>query len=164
MESYHEAFLSLTGYALKEISDKNSGRLPNADIRFIYFIESSDGVVKIGITKNIQHRFNNLSSSSPIKLNLISLWEHIYIRELSLEYLLHKSLSDNQIISGSSREWFNIDDTFERKALRAVGKYLAALFHITNDLNFFEEEQRRLRLSLDSLREYWVEDLVDKSK
>ena len=72
---------------------------------YIYLIENVNGndlKYKIGYTKNLDKRINQLKTSNPGELNIIYSYKSEWGR--LLESLIHKKYSNNRV----RNEWFNL--------------------------------------------------------
>lgn len=65
----------------------------------IYFVRSSAGPIKIGVTKNIRNRLQQIQGQSPHKVSLIS----AFCGSSVLEREIHKRFSDGRLFG----EWFS---------------------------------------------------------
>ncbi len=70
--------------------------------KFVYLIRATNGLVKIGITSDIEHRFRTLNAGSPLELKLLGCIESGNVQELEKE--LHTRFSDKNV----RHEWFNL--------------------------------------------------------
>ena len=78
---------------------------PDEDFGIVYFVAASvKGKIrlKIGVTRNIQHRFGSLQTGSPIELRLG--FGLLVQKPHAVEWALHKYF-ENKRVKG---EWFNI--------------------------------------------------------
>jgi hypothetical protein len=71
---------------------------------YVYLIRADNGLYKIGLTSNIERRFNTLRAQSPIPLELILYVNGENARELERE--LHDKFSDKR----HHGEWFELSD------------------------------------------------------
>lgn len=72
---------------------------------YLYVIQSNDAI-KIGITHNLQQRFNDLQSANPVELQLIYAFKFDSRGQAeALEALLHERFVQHRIHG----EWFDVD-------------------------------------------------------
>lgn len=71
---------------------------------YVYFIMSTNKLVKIGVTKNVDRRLSELQTGSPGKMKLLGFIKTT--KPYDLEKRLHKKYKDLRI----SGEWFNIHE------------------------------------------------------
>jgi len=67
----------------------------------IYFIESENGFIKIGISRDVEKRFKSLQGACPVKLSLLK----FFIGNRELEQLIHEKFRHLRIRG----EWFRKD-------------------------------------------------------
>jgi len=70
----------------------------------VYLIRATNGLVKIGIAKNVERRLQQLDNMSPVPLRLIAAMETKHARILESE--LHELFSSKQVRG----EWFDLND------------------------------------------------------
>lgn len=88
------------------MNDKQFKRMMSLKHKDLYFIRSSGGLVKIGITSNIQKRLANLQTSNPERLHV---WAFIPRGGIALEKALHRKFINYR----TSGEWFKISREIE---------------------------------------------------
>lgn len=71
---------------------------------FVYFMQAGD-FCKIGFTKDVEARISQLQIGSPVRLQLLHLYEPTCISAMCLEKLLHEHFKHERY----SGEWFCID-------------------------------------------------------
>jgi len=72
---------------------------PKPDL--LYYIQAQNGLVKIGITRNLPSRLASLQSSSPILLRVVRTFDSKYVPQW--EIFWHKLFKDFRVRG----EWFN---------------------------------------------------------
>lgn len=94
---------------------------------YLYFIKAENGKVKIGITDNLTSRFRNISSASPIPIQMIhTVWCE---SALIVEAEIHKMFMGFH----SHGEWFDIDDHQILEAIEYANQKCKVVSHEPHD-------------------------------
>lgn len=72
-------------------------------MKYVYVMQSAAGLVKIGVSKNVQHRRKHLENQSGIGIKVISIFGP-FNAAAKLERIAHELFSTARV----SGEWFNI--------------------------------------------------------
>lgn len=79
-------------------------------IGYVYFLESDNGLIKIGKSANLEKRIINLARGNAAKLNLVGYLEDDIEKTDSLEVSLHKRFQYLR----SHGEWFEFTDVIKK--------------------------------------------------
>jgi hypothetical protein len=125
-----------------ETSQKFADRCFNKRIKegFVYFIRASNGLTKIGKTKNISQRYIALKTSSPDRLEIEG---YIVCKDNSkLEQTLHQIFSSKR----EHGEWFKIDIKSLKEAILKLEKLATDMVEIGADYGKVREVITRMIL------------------
>ena len=93
---------------LDEISPERIWKVERISDPLVYFIQESTGLVKIGLTKNIEKRLKTYETHNPHTLKLLKIIRCANLKEAQrLERSLHKKFSEFKI----NGEWFALPKT-----------------------------------------------------
>ena len=101
-EEIERRWLSEAGVSNEEIRQRFGDGPERRKSKFVYLIEAENGLVKIGISSNVQRRLSTLNTASPVEL-----WILAYAQPPSaakLEKKLHNTYSDKRVRG----EWFRL--------------------------------------------------------
>lgn len=72
---------------------------------YVYFVEASNGRIKIGTSSNIKRRFNQLQSSSPCQLKLIGVISGDKIKERQIHERFKRYNTHGEWFLGVTAIW-----------------------------------------------------------
>lgn len=101
----------------KELNESNErAKKSHKESSNVYFIRSDKGLVKVGVSKNVNKRLSQLQISSPYKLEL--LYSFSSDKAYEDEKTLHEFLKDKQ----TTNEWFKISKRDVNKLINKIKK------------------------------------------
>jgi hypothetical protein len=105
-------------------------------MRVVYLVgNKQEGRYKIGVTTDINQRLRGLSTASPIKIELITLW--FYEGHRKLEKYLHTQFHANHL----NGEWFQLSEEDISRCNKLAVRYMAA-----NPVEEQKEKPRQKRI------------------